>query len=281
MAHLISQATKTAEAHAIRTPAMPTASGLRRLWNRLPALLVAAAILLLWHFQTRESASLAFVIATPEAVWQTFGQLLGNGTLINHLGTTLLEVLLGLLLGVPSALLLGYLIARNRFAERTLAPYVVGFQAVPLVAIAPILITRLGGPGIASVSVVATLIVFFPMLMSTLVGIRGIAPELRELFRALNATRWQTFHRLELPASAPSLFGGLKISVTLAVVGTVVGEAYGATAGLGYMIFSSRFMYNPAGVMVGVITLTALALLLYECVAHLERYVLRWRVSQP
>ena len=230
MAHLISQATQTAEARAIRVPAI---SGLRCLWNRLPALLVAAAILVLWHFQTRESDSLAFVIATPEAVWQTFGQLLSNGTLINHLGTTLLEVLLGLLLGVPSALLLGYLIARNRFAERTLAPYVVGFQAVPLVAIAPILITRLGGPGIASVSAVAALIVFFPMLMSTLVGIRSIAPELRELFRALNATRWQTFHHLELPAAAPSLFGGLKISVTLAVVGTVVGEAYGATMEIG------------------------------------------------
>jgi NitT/TauT family transport system permease protein len=276
MAQTISQT-----AQPVQLPyAKPRLALLRRLWYRLPTLMVALAILALWHFQTRESASLAFVIATPEAVWQTFGQLLSNGTLLNHLGTTVLEVMLGLSMGVPSALLLGYLIARNRFAERTLAPYVVGFQAVPLIAIAPILITRLGGPGVASVSVVAALIVFFPMLMSTMVGIRSVPAELRELFRALNASPWQTFYRLELPSAAPSLFGGLKVSVTLAVVGTVVGEAYGATAGLGFMIFSSRFVYNPAGVMVGVFTLTALALLLYEGVARLERRALRWRAPQ-
>jgi NitT/TauT family transport system permease protein len=277
MAQTISQTAQPVQL----THSKPRLTRLRRLWYRLPTVLVALAILALWHFQTRESASLAFAVATPEAVWQTFWQLLRNGTLLNHLGTTVLEVTLGLSLGVPSALLLGYLIARNRFAERTLAPYVVGFQAVPLIAIAPILITRLGGPGVASVSVVAALIVFFPMLMSTLVGIRSVPAELRELFRALNASPWQTFYRLELPSAAPSLFGGLKVSVTLAVVGTVVGEAYGATAGLGFMIFSSRFVYNPAGVMVGVFTLTALALLLYEGVARLERRALRWRAPQP
>ncbi|MFQ3535809.1 MAG: ABC transporter permease [Aggregatilineales bacterium] len=277
MAQIVSPSTQTISPPSLSAP-RPNAW--RRLWKRLPALTVAVALFGLWHFQTRDSASLAFVIATPEAVWRTFWQLLGNGTLLNHLGTTVLEVTLGLLMGVPSAVLLGYVIARNRFAERTFGPYVIGFQAVPLIAIAPILITRLGGPGIASVSVVAALIVFFPMLMATLVGIRSVPSELHELFRALNASPWQTLYRLELPSAAPSLFGGLRVSVTLAVVGTVVGEGYGATAGLGFMIFSSRFMYNPAGVMVGVFTLTALALLLYEIVAQLERRALRWRGPQ-
>lgn len=150
-------------------------------WERFSPLFLAVLLVIVWHLGTQDSGSLAFVIATPSAVLESFGALIANGTLPRNLLITLFETFLGLLIGIPLAAILGYAIAKNRLLERIFGPYVVGFQAVPIVAIAPILITRLGGPGIASVSVVVALIVFFPMLMATLTGIRGVSPELREM----------------------------------------------------------------------------------------------------
>jgi NitT/TauT family transport system permease protein len=239
-------------------------------------LLVGVLIIGLWYFQTQGGGSTSFVLASPGAVIDEFIKDLSNGTLFHHIGTTLLEIALGFGMGVGTAFLLGYGIARNRFLEQLLGPYAVGFQAVPIVAIAPVLI-RFFGPGLATNSVICGLIVFFPMLMSTIVGMRNIDHDLEALMRSLNATRWQTFTRLEIPGALPSLFGGLKISTTLAVAATVVGEAISSTAGLGFLIYSSRFVYNTAGVLVGVFTLTALALFLYELVVRLERRLLAWQ----
>jgi NitT/TauT family transport system permease protein len=239
-------------------------------------LLVGVLIIGLWYFQTQGEGSASFVIASPGAVIDEFVNLVSNGTLFRHIGTTLLEIAVGLPAGVGVAFVLGYGIARNRFLEQLLGPYAVGFQAVPIVAIAPVLI-RFFGPGPATNSVICALIVFFPMLISTIVGMRNIDHDLEALMRSLNATRWQTFTRLEIPGALPSLLGGLKISMTLAVVATVVGEGFGSTAGLGFLIYSSRYVYNIAGVLVGVFTLTALALFLYELVVRLERRLLAWQ----
>jgi NitT/TauT family transport system permease protein len=239
-------------------------------------LLVGVLIIGLWYFQTRGEGGNSFVLASPGAVIDEFIRLLANGSLLRHIGTTLLEIALGFGAGVGLAFLLGYGIARNRFLEQLLGPYAVGFQAVPIVAIAPVLI-RFFGPGLATNSVICGLIVFFPMLMSTIVGMRNIDHDLEALMRSLNATRWQTFTRLEIPGALPSLLAGLKISTTLAVAATVVGEAISSTAGLGFLIYSSRYVYNTAGVLVGVFTLTALALLLYELVVRLERRLLAWQ----
>lgn len=249
----------------------------RPVWERLLPVLVALALIGAWYLSTRGAGGLAFVIATPEATLAEFGKLINNGSLLRNIGVTLGEVLIGWVGGTVAALTLGYGIATNRLLERLLGPYAVALQAVPIIAIAPILITRLGGPGPLSVAIIAGLIIFFPMLMTVIVGFRGVDPALREMMLALHANRRQLFWLLEVPAAAPALFGGLKVSATLSVIGAVVGEAYGASAGLGYMIYSARFMYNPAGVMVGVFTLTVLALTLYEIVARAERRALRWR----
>jgi NitT/TauT family transport system permease protein len=174
---------------------------------------------------------------------------------------------------------LGYAMVNNRFLERLLGPYAVGFQAVPVVALAPLL-ARFLGPGIPTNIAICALIVFFPMLISTVVGLRSVNPAHSQLMRLLVANRWQHFRLLELPSALPALLGGLKVSATLAVVGAVVGEGFAAQNGLGFLIYSSRFAYNPAGVFVAVFTLTALALALYELVAYAERRLLHWRLAQ-
>ncbi len=236
---------------------------------------VAGLFLLAWYLLTLDSTN-AFIVAPPQAVAKEFLATLADGTLLRHTGTTLIEIAFGLFFGVGTAFTLGVLIVRSRILERAIGPYAVGFQAVPIVAIAPVLI-RVFGPGLVTNGLISAFIVFFPMLVSTMVGLRNVDPDLREMMRSLSATRWQIFTRLELPGALPVLLGGLKISAILAVVGAVVGEALNSQAGLGYMIYLARYVYDTSAVYVGIFSLTALALILYEIVARIERRALRWQ----
>ncbi|MCC7448722.1 MAG: ABC transporter permease [Anaerolineae bacterium] len=242
---------------------------------RLLPILLGALVLAFWYWQTRDQAA-SFVVAPPLAVAEQFVTSVINGTLLRHVGTTLLEIGIGFALGVSTAFVLGYGIARNTLLDETLSPYAVAFQAIPIVAIAPVLI-RFFGPGVVTNGIICALIVFFPMLMNTIVGIRSIDPTLRDLMQSYAATRWQMFLKLEIPAALPVLFGGLKVSTTLAVAAAVVGEAVSAQAGLGFLIYSSRYVYDTSGVLVGVFTLTALALALYAVMSRIERGLLAWR----
>lgn len=253
-----------------------TSEATRRRLRWLPVL-VAVLLITLWHYATAGSGAQSFVLASPQDVFEELLAMLGDGTLIQALSSTLLKIGLGFAVGVGAAFTLGYAIAHNRLLEQILNPYVVGFQAVPIVVIAPALSRFFQYQGMLTSIFVAALIVFFPMLMATILGIRGVSPELRALMRSLSANRWQTFTRLELPGALPALFAGLKISVILAIAGTVVGEAFNPVGGIGYLIYANRFVYNTAGVLVGVFALTALALALYELVARVERRLLSWQ----
>lgn len=232
--------------------------------------------LLLWEAVTRVAHLPAFILPPPGAVWARLVQVVADGSLLRHTTITLGEVLAGLALGLSVAATLGYLIAKSPALERALTPYIVASQAVPVVAIAPLLIIWLG-PGMFSKVVIAALIVFFPILVNVIVGLRSVAPELRDLMRSLRATRWQMFAKLELPAALPILLGGLKVGATLAVIGAVVGEFVGADRGLGFLVNVARGQYDTALVFVAVGALVALALGLYGSVALLETILLKWR----
>ena len=125
------------------------------------------------------------------------------------------------------------MLAKSPTVERLLSPYVVASQSVPIVAIAPLLIIWFG-PGLLSKVLISALIVFFPVLVNTIVGLRSVPDDLRDLMRSLQATRAQIFRMLEVPAALPVFLGGLRIGATLAVIGAVVGEFVGADRGLGF-----------------------------------------------
>jgi NitT/TauT family transport system permease protein len=240
----------------------------------LPASLAAG--LLLWLLIVRVAALPSFILPPPDLVWDRFLRALGDGSLGRHFFVTLQEVLVGLLLGVSAAGLLGYLLARSPRLERALSPYVVASQSVPVVAIAPLLVIWFG-PGLLSKTLICALIVFFPVLINTIVGLHGVPNDLRDLMRSLQASRWQTFRLLELPSSLTVFLGGLRIGATLAVIGAVVGEFVGSDRGLGFLINVGRGQYDTSLVFVAVFTLVAMALILYGCVAFLEARLLWWR----
>jgi len=243
-------------------------------WLLLP--LSLALGILLWFAVARLASLPAFILPTPDLVWARLLRALADGSLIRHVWVTLQEVLAGLLLGVSGASLLGYLLAKSRRLERALAPYVVASQSVPVVAIAPLLVIWFG-PGLLSKVLICALIVFFPVLINTIVGLHSVPEDLRDLMRSLKASRWQTFRLLELPASMPVFLGGLRIGATLSVIGAVVGEFVGADRGLGFLINVGRGEYDTALIFVAVFTLIGMAISLYGLVVMLEGRMLWWQ----
>ena len=232
-----------------------------------------------WWLIARYGGLPAFILPSPSDVWTRFLRSLISGELVRHTGATLLEVLLGLISGVSFATILGYLLAKSRMLEQVLSPYLVASQAVPLVAIAPLLVLWFG-PGIFSKILICGLIVFFPVLVNTVVGIRAVPPAYYDLMHSLHATRGQIIRHLEIPAALPIFFGGLRIGATLSVIGAVVGELVGADTGLGVLINIGRGTFDTPMVFVAVFTLVALALSLYGIVAWMEKRFLIWQEKQ-
>jgi NitT/TauT family transport system permease protein len=230
----------------------------------------------IWSLAARLGNFPAFILPMPLLVWQRFIEVLLDGSLPRHTLSTLGEVLLGLILGVSVATTLGYLLAKSSVLERLLSPYVVASQSVPVVAIAPLLVIWFG-PGLFSKVLICALIVFFPVLVNTIVGLRSVPEDLGDLMRSLHASRWQTFRLLEVPAALPIFLGGLRIGATLSVIGAVVGEFVGADRGLGFMINRARGQYDTALVFVAVLALVLVALSLYGVVVLMERRMLSWR----
>jgi NitT/TauT family transport system permease protein len=217
-----------------------------------------------------------FILPTPGLVMTRFLTSLRDGSLIRHFFITLSEVLAGLFLGAVAATVTGYVLAKSRRLEQILSPYIVASQSIPVVAIAPLLVIWFGS-GMVSKVLICALIVFFPILINTVVGVRAVPEDLYDLMRSLQATRWQTFVKLEVPAALPVLLGGLRIGATLAVIGAVVGEFVGSDRGLGFLINVGRGQYDIALVFVSVFSLVFMALVLYGVVVLFERRLLAWQ----
>jgi len=244
--------------------------------RRYASLITLGIVLVVWQAVVTLRLVSPALVPEPLAVLEKFSAVMANGRWWLHTSTTLIEVLAGLGLGVSVAWVLGYFIAKSRLLEDLLSPIIVTMQSTPVVAYAPLLIIWFGS-GSTSKIVICALIVFFPMLMNTIVGIRSVPDDLYDLMRVTRATRWQTLTKLEIPAAMPILLSGLKTSATLSVIGAVVGEFINANAGIGFMISVARSQYDTALVYVGVVTLALMARTLYGLVSMLERRLLMWQ----
>jgi len=237
------------------------------------SLLIALGI---WSAVSGWSSLPAFVLPAPLAVWQKLLQTLGDGTLLRNAWATLSEILLGLVAGSCVATVTGYLLARSTSLEKILSPFLVASQAIPTIAIAPLLIIWFGS-GMASKILICALTVFFPILVNTLIGFRAVPDDLRDLMRSLHPNRWQMLRYLEIPAALPVLFGGLRIGATLSVIGAVIGEFVGSDQGLGFLINVGRGQYDMPLVFVAIFTLILLALCLYSLAMFAETLSMPWK----
>ena len=220
-----------------------------------------------------------FLIPSPEEVFSEYLRLLSNGLLLKHTFVTLKEALLGFLFGSLLGIGIGYPLAKSKKVEQILSPYVVAAQTAPKIALAPLIVIWFGF-GISSKVFLAMLIVFFPILINTMLGIRSVDDNQIELFKSTNASKLQMFTKLELPSALPVIFAGFKTSITLAVIGAVVGEFVGANAGLGYMtIYASGLMDTPQ-VFVAILQLTLLGIVLYGIITLIGSKLMPWHKAE-
>ena len=237
------------------------------------ALVLGAAVIFLvgWKLIVIIGGYPAFILPAPEVVGERFLRAWAQGVFAPHAVTTLAEITLGFVTGAGLAVVAGYALARSRLAERVLSPYLVAAQATPILALAP-LIALWFGSGLTSKVLICALIVFFPVAVSTMVGIRSVDAGLLELGRSLRATRWQVVTRLEVPAALPQILGGMRVGVTLAVVGAIVGEWAGGDRGLGVLINLARgSLFDIPLMFATLLTIALIGLSLYLIVVIVER----------
>lgn len=244
-------------------------------WRHATFPLGLVFFILLWDLIVRWGQYPTFVLPSPQRVALRFWVILRDPTFGAHILVTLQEILGGLALGLTVAVLLGYALAKSPTLEHILSPYIVASQAIPIVALAPLLVIWFGVGSLSKIFVCA-LTLFFPVLINTIVGVRSVDPGLRDLMRSLRASPWQILRYLELPAALPVLLGGLKVGVTLSVIGAVVGEFVGADRGLGFLVNLARGLFDTPLMFVALFTLMAIALTLYLAVSWLEHSLLKW-----
>lgn len=249
----------------------PPITGRRRAW--LASGLVLVVALMVWEAITRLRGISALVLPGPLRVLTSLSDNLRGGFLWPHIATTLAEVALGFAVGAALGLALAAWLFHWPAAERVVRPYIIASQAMPKLALAPIFVLWFGF-GLTPKVLITALIVFFPLFEGMLAGLAAPGRVQLDLFRALRASRWQTFWRLRLPSALPYLFASLRVAVILSVVGAVVSEYVGANRGLGAVIIAAQGTLDTPLMFAVFVLLTLIGLALYGLVVMIERWAL-------
>jgi NitT/TauT family transport system permease protein len=216
-----------------------------------------------------------FIIPPASDVWNEFLYMLHSEQLLFHTGATMASVVAGFVLGALLGMIIGYTLGMSATLEVVLSPYILALQIAPKVAFAPLFVMWFGFTVYPKI-LVAMLIVFFPVMVNVLGAVRTIDRDQINLARAFNATRGELFWKIEVPASMPPLFSGLRIAATLAVIGVIVGELVGGNVGLGYLLVFGQGQANTPMVFVVILLLTLIGLIAYVAVVLVEARVLHY-----
>jgi NitT/TauT family transport system permease protein len=242
-------------------------------WN-WPAIVFGAALLAVWEIVTRGLALRANVFPPPSFVaWSLFVR---TDLLAAHAWLTFSQTILGFLISVAIGITLGWVISKSRLLHEALYPVIVVLQVMPKEALAPLLVLWCGA-GTSSRTALAFLIAFFPMVINTILGVRSLDANIRNYATSLSCSRWQTFAKVEFPSALTAIFAGMKISVTLSVIGVVVAEIVAGRSGLGYLLLfaSSRLDMGFSLAILFVLALWGGGL--FAVIVWLERRMIFWR----
>ena len=230
-----------------------------------------------WELLARRGDIPTFVLPPPTRIltftlahWQA---------MLYHATVTVRQALLGFLLSVSIGIFLGVVIVQSKFLEEALFPLLITSQVIPTIAIAPLLVLWLGF-GSAPKIAVAFLVSFFPIVINTVTGLKAVEADLLYLVRGLSATRWQELFKVRFPNALPYLFAVFRVSITLSLIGGVVGEFVSADQGLGFLILTGagRLLTEQVFASIGLLGLAGIAL--FNLVRILERFILPWEPSE-
>jgi NitT/TauT family transport system permease protein len=246
---------------------------------------IALTVLLLvltiaaWEAVVRGFALPAFILPAPSQVVLALYRGFASGLYIEHLGYTIVETLLGFVVGAALGFFLGTAVAMSRLVEFFLYPYIVMFQSLPKVALAPLIVVWFG-LGLTSKVINAALVAFFPLLVNTMVGLKSADEDRVSLMRSLAASDRQIFWMLRLPNALPFVMAGLDVAMIFALIGAIVAEFVGAQRGLGMLIQSMNFNMDVSGQFSVLIILSVVGLILNRCIMFIRKRIMFWDPSE-
>ncbi len=265
-------ASSTFDSSHVEAPSI-FATRVRRMLRWLGPALLVTVLVAVWQGVVVFFDIPAWKLPAPSAIAAEL--VVSRALYLKHTWVTLMEVMLGFGAALATGVLLATLIAYYRTLQRAVYPLVIASQTIPIIVIAPLLLIWVGY-GIAPKIIVVILIAFFPITVNTVDGLRSVDTDMVNMMRTLGASRWQIFTKVQVPTAMPFLFSGTKIAVTFSVIGAVIGEWVGASAGLGYLTRISVPLFLTARSFGAVVLLAAMGIILFVSVALLERLLLPW-----
>ena len=243
-----------------------------RIWSAISILAGIAA----WEFTARYIVASKLFLASPTQVIGGFADLIRSGDLQHHTWVSTVEFLVGYIAGCVIGVGIGVLMASSRVGKSVLQPWVSGIYATPVVALAPLFILWFG-IGITSKIVVVVLLVVFPVIINTEAGLRMTEKQLVEMVKSFGASKRQAFFLVSLPSALPFIFAGFRLGIGRGLIGVVVGELFGARAGLGQLISQSAETFNMPALFAAVTILAAAGIILTSGFQWLETKLLPWK----
>ena len=239
----------------------------------LPALAIIMGLLGAWEGLVRLFDVQRWLLPPPSAIAE---ELVSSRSLfLDHTWVTLEEIVVGFAIAALSGVVLATGIAFSRTVERSIYPFVIASQTIPIIAIAPLLLVWLGY-GLTPKVLVVALIAFFPIVVNMVDGLKSADRDMVNLMRTLGANRWQVFTKLQIPTSLPFLFSGLKVAIAASVIGAVIGEWVGSSEGLGYLMVRSKPQFLTERVFGAIFILSVMGIVLFLAIGLAERYLIPW-----
>jgi NitT/TauT family transport system permease protein len=252
---------------------------LRIPWRALQLPLSAILLLACWEAAVRLAAIPVYILPPPSSIAVSLWNILGSNLLLQNGLTTLFETLCGFAIAVVLGVVFAVLMTESEACARILYPYFAGLQAMPKVAIAPLIVIWFGF-GLTSKVVLAALLAFFPMLVNAVEGLRAADPGRLKLMRALDASRWQMLRHVRLPYAMPFFLAGVELAGIYSMLGALVGEFVGAQKGIGYWLMAMNMNVDTSGSFALLVLLALYGIVLHRVVAAIRRRSLFWAQTQ-
>jgi NitT/TauT family transport system permease protein len=239
-------------------------------------LAVIIAGLLMWEALIRIFDVSPLLVPAPLAVLDQLIRGIRTGVFLKHGLYTVGATVIGFMLGSLAGFVIGVLVSQFKAFNRLIYPYIVAFQTVPKVALAPIIIVWFGF-GIWSKVMMSLLICFFPVAVNTIEGLNSVRSEQIMLMRSYRSTAWQIFRIVQLPNALPYIFAGLNVGIVLSVIGTIVGEFVGTTTGLGRLLLDYNYAFDIAGVFATLVVLSLIGVVLHSILRAVQHRLVFWQ----
>ncbi|OHA38877.1 MAG: nitrate ABC transporter permease [Candidatus Taylorbacteria bacterium RIFCSPLOWO2_02_FULL_43_22b] len=248
-----------------------------RAYSWIAPAFIIVALIATWELWVQLGDIPKWQLPAPSAI---AAELVKSWSLLLHHGyITTQEIVFGFLVALVSGLLLAAALVSSKILERAILPLLVSSQTIPIIAIAPLLLIWVGY-GLASKIIVVALISFYPIAVNTIDGLKAINADMVAMMKSLGASRWQIFTKLQIPTAMPFMFSGIKVGISLSVIGAVIGEWVGASGGLGYLITQSQPLFLTSRVFAAIFVLSVMGIGLFALAGLVERLMLPWYYAE-